>query len=336
MMVCEPPQTLRRIALGVAAIATLASLSARAQSGAQPTPQAQCLPAGQSRAALLELKAQEFKLDATSVQTLVIALIPCLADPDPELRDGVAFEAMSKWLRGRQVKPETATKLMTTLQQQLIAASSKSAGKPVNPDSSGANAANNAGFAAPFAALVLADVVRMDRIEPFLTARHRTSLANSSAAYLKSVTDYRGFDASSGWRHGVAHSADLLMQLAINQRVDKTALDANLDAIAAQVAPAREHFYIYGEPTRLATAAFYTAQRHLHSAEEWTKWCQTIVDPAPLANWTDAFTSQAGLAKRHNTLTFLQALYTLTQENGDSITKERLLPAIQKAIEAVW
>jgi hypothetical protein len=309
--------------------AVFAAQWASAQPGTgQPVPKStpeapsQCPPAGKSRVALLELKSQAFKLDPAGVQALSIALIPCLADPDPQIRDGVAFEALSTWMRGRQVKPETAIRLLSVLQPQLTS-------------QRGQQAADQ-GFTQPFAALTLAEIVRMDRIEPFLSARQRTSLATSSAAYLKSVADYRGFDAASGWRHGVAHGADLLMQLALNLRVDKPALDENLAAIAAQVSPSQEHFYVYGEPTRLAAATFYTAQRQVHSAEEWTRWFEALTDPAPLENWKSAFTSQRGLSKRHNTLAFLQALYTLLQENGNAQTKERLLPPLQKALEAVW
>jgi hypothetical protein len=49
------------------------------------------------------------------------------------------------------------------------------------------------------------------------------------------VSDYRGFDDKEGWRHGVAHGSDWLMQLALNPALDRGQLDQMLAAIATQV-----------------------------------------------------------------------------------------------------
>src|SRR5258705_220852 len=78
---------------------------------------------------------------------------------------------------------------------------------------------------------------------------------------LLGVTDRRGFDATQGWRHGVAHGADLLLQLGLNPALSAAQLDAIVQAIASQVAPAGEHFYVYGEPERLARPIAYIAKR---------------------------------------------------------------------------
>ena len=48
-----------------------------------------------------------------------------------------------------------------------------------------------------------------------------------------SVRDYRGFDAKQGWRHGVAHGADLLLQLSRNRH----AVDAGAHAAGRQRGP---------------------------------------------------------------------------------------------------
>ena len=77
--------------------------------------------------------------------------------------------------------------------------------------------------------------------------------------------------------------SDLMLQLAVNPRTTKAQLDQMLAAIATQVAPAGEHFYIYGEGDRLAQAVFYIAKRKLHTADEWRKWFEQVAAPAPLA-----------------------------------------------------
>jgi hypothetical protein len=112
------------------------------------------------------------------------------------------------------------------------------------------------------------------------------------------VRDYRGFDEREGWRHGVAHGADFALQLALNPALDRAALDRLLGAIASQVVPRGGHFYVYGEPERLAAPVLYIGKRNLHDVDEWRKWFAALAEPKPLASWRDAFKSQAGLAKR--------------------------------------
>lgn len=278
-----------------------------------------CPPEGVSRQQLLELKSREFKVaDDAQIAPLAIGLLPCLGDPDPALRDGVAYEALSTWMHGKQVSAQTAIVILNRL-QPLISADF--------PD--------QAGFIRPFSALVLADVVHMDRIESFMSDAQREALLRSATSYLKSVRDYRGFDEQDGWRHGVAHGADLLMQLSQNPKTSKTDLDLILAAVATQIAPEGEHFYVHGEGERLAAPVFFVAQRQLHSAQEWQNWLKQIASPAPLSEWAAAFQSQRGLARHHNTRAFLGSLYLFTQENGDAAVKERLAKPIVKAISAL-
>jgi hypothetical protein len=282
-----------------------------------------CPPTGVTKAQLLELKEHEYALDdAKRVQSLALGLTACLGDPDPELRDGIAYEAYATWMREKKVTTDTARQILRRLEPQIAS-----------------DFPDRQGFIRPFSALILAEVARMDRIDAFLTDAERTSLLQSATLYMKSIGDYRGFDARVGWRHGVAHDADLLMQLALNPKLDKVALDTILDAVATQVTPPvtpdGEHFYIYGEGERLARPVFYVAQRHLHSSEEWAAWFSRLTSPAPMKNWDDAFKSQAGLAKRHNLYGFLTMLYLYVQENGDADTKERIAKSLVGAITAL-
>ena len=155
-------------------------------------------------------------------------------------------------MRGKQLSAATVSTMLDRLLAQLA---------PDQPDP--------AGVQRPFAALVLAEVARFDRVEQFMTDRQLQQLVDGSTRYLQSIRDYRGFDEREGWRHGVAHASDLMLQLAVNPRTSKAQLDQMLAAIATQVAPAGEHYYIYGEGDRLAQAVFYIAKRKLHTADEW-------------------------------------------------------------------
>src|SRR5512134_2727044 len=69
-----------------------------------------CPPEGWTREQLEALKAAEFKLeDAARRQSLALGLLGCLSDPDPVLRDGIGFEALSTWLRADAL--DAATRL---------------------------------------------------------------------------------------------------------------------------------------------------------------------------------------------------------------------------------
>jgi hypothetical protein len=275
-----------------------------------------CPPEGWTRESLSTLKSQNFVVaDATQRQALALGLLDCLADPDPELRDSVAFEAISRWLRSDALDLTTRSRMLPLLEIKLQADS---------PD--------DLGFRGPFAALALSEVVRSDRISPWLTREQRARLVHEAAAFEAGLHDYRGFEDGAGWRHGVAHGADLLLQLAMNPALDREQLQRLLDAAGSQIAPASGHFYIYGEPERLARPVWAIAKRERLDDAAWQAFFDRLESPAPLASWQGAFSSQAGLAKRHNTRDFLLALLAAAD---DDPTLAKLSARVRQGLQTV-
>lgn len=270
--------------------------------------QASCLPAaGYSRAELDALKAAEWGVtDDARRDALARALTACLGDPDPTLRDGIAFEAYAHWLRTRALSNETMLWLADDLQARLTA-----------PE--------GAGFERPFAALVLSEVARADRVEAYMTPARRASLLDASIAYFTSVRDYRGFDEREGWRHGVAHSADIMLQLGLNPAFGKPELVRIRDAIGTQLAP-EGHFYTYGESERMTRPIIFIAQREVFTAEEWQEWLVRVT-----ATPADAYSSQAGLSRRHNMMVFLSLLY-MQADLSSNEADNALLPGTTTAL----
>jgi len=263
--------------------------------------QSDCPPGAFPLGTLRQLKSQGWTVaDTDRRQALALGLLPCLSHPDPDLRDGLAFEGLSAWLRGKLLTTETQYQVYRIELAQL--------------QSSGADAG---GFARPFAALALSEVARADRLQPFLEPVDRVALVDAATAYVRGVTDYRGFVSGEGWRHGVAHGADLLMQLALNPAIAGEQLDAIVQAAQAQIVPAPSHFYIYGESDRLARPIVYAARRGQRDAAYWQHFVDAVAAPAPLATWGDAFTSQPGLAQLHNTKSFLRATLSLVNQLND-------------------
>jgi len=251
---------------------------------ATPLFAAPCPPAGYDAAALRGLKAQRFALpDPAAKPALAQALLACLSDPDPELRDGIAFEALSQWLRAGDFDPATLRALRDALYAAL--------------DSADAD-----GFARPFAALTLAEIARTDRIAPWMRADERAAMAERAAVYLASVRDYRGYDPRAGWRHGVAHGADWLLQLSLNPALAPAQRQRFIEAIAVQAVPAGGHAYVFGEPERLARPLLAAAARADWPAERWQAWFAALaarvgaLDRSDYAGW---------LGRRHDLRAFL-------------------------------
>ena len=250
-----------------------------------------------------------------AVQLLALQLLDCLSDPDPSRRDGFAFEQLSTWMRSNALEPAT---LQAIRQRLLPALQSK----------------DTAGFLAPFAALTLSEVARVDRLKPFLSPAERDDLLQQAANYLSTLTDRRGFDPKEGWRHGVAHGADLLMQLSLNPALDAKQQRCILDAVATQVLADGKTAYVFGEGQRLARPALFAALRSEIDSAAWAAWLSGALAPLyPPDPILDAPLDAARLARLHNAREFLWPLYVSIAELKDEAARQRLLPAVSQALK---
>ena len=239
------------------------------------------------------------------------ALTACLASPDPELRDQFAYTTLARILRDQRPATDQLQFLSVRLHQLLQ-----------QPDPSG--------VAHPFAIIVLAEVARTDRIEAWMSAAQRQALVDKASSFLENVSDYRGFDPQVGWRHGVAHGADLAMQLTLNPALSEIQQLQLLRAIGRQVAPG--HAYRFGEPERLARPVLFIARRDELEQQDWTDWFAALMDPAPLSSWEAAWNDADGLARRHNLRAFALEIYlnaTLSEQPGIQALKPRALEVMQ-------
>lgn len=277
-----------------------------------PVVQAACPPAGYDAQRLQTLKSSGFSLEyATARRTLALGLVDCLADPDPALRDGIAYEALSTWMRAKAFDAPALRDLRTRSYELL---------EGDDPD----------GFGKPFAALVLSEVARTDRIAPWMSVDERAAMVGRATAYVASVDDYRGFVDGQGWRHGVAHGADWLMQLALNPALDRAQLEATLAAVATQAVPTAGHAYVFGEGARLARPVLFVAARGVLSPEEWAAWFTALrARLGPMPPGGDA----AWLARHHDLQGFLDSLYVAADQSKDPAV-QALKPHVAAALNA--
>lgn len=249
-----------------------------------------CTPAGLAQLSRPDRASALETISPNDLARFARDLIPCLEDPDPRIRDGFAYETLSELMRAGRLGPETLQMMKTKLLSNLAAAD----GDPK-------------GFRGPFAALVLSEIARTDRISPWMNETGRSELIEAAHAYLAGLTDYRGFDGAEGWRHGVAHTADLLMQLSLNPALTKPQAEAILGAVALQVAPA-SHAYVFGESGRLARPVVFLSRRGMFSEAEWTEWLLSLW-PADDPLRQDVYGSEPALMKRHNLNAFAHEIY---------------------------
>ncbi|MGH8028120.1 MAG: DUF2785 domain-containing protein [Pseudoxanthomonas sp.] len=267
-----------------------------------------CPPEGTDAGSLRLLKQQDFMVeDAATRNMLAMRLLGCLSSPDPALRDGIAYEALTAWLRGNALEARTREQLRDSLYAMLK-----------EPDAEG--------FRQPFAALVLSEVARTDRIEPWMTPKERMAMVDEAVRYLRSVQDYRGFDNTQGWRHGVAHGSDWLMQLALNPALERPQLEAMLGAVAAQAVPESGHAYVFGEPGRLARPVLYIAKRGVLADADWSAWFLGL--PERIGEREKAYSDTAWLARRHDLLAFLTGVYLEADQSADAQIKALKAPAV--------
>lgn len=159
-----------------------------------------------------------------------------------------------------------------------------------------------------------------------MSADERDALVRGGALFLARVRDYRAFSDSDGFRHAVAHAADLVLQLALNPLTTKAQLDHMMLAVAAQVAPESGIAYWAGEPDRLARPIVFIAQRKLHTEAEWQGFFAEITNPKPLTSWKLAFTSELGIKKRTNVRAFLLSLYASATNSDDPGIRQLIAP----------
>lgn len=257
-----------------------------------------CPPDGWTRADMRDLSAGGFKIEEQAQRdAAALGFLECLGDPDPIIRDGVAFGAISAWLRSSTLSDATMLEMTARASAAL-------------KDKDDAK-----GFRRPFAALALSELARADRIKPFLDAATRAGLVDLAAAYMALNTDFRGFEDRAGWRHGVAHAADLILQLSVNPNVDAAQVKHLMIALAAKTGPI-DHAYVHGEPERLARAVYFAYRRGVLTKAEWDDWFASAGDASPFATWDDTLKSETGLARRHNWIAFLQSLYLIGVMNS--------------------
>jgi len=216
-----------------------------------------------------------------------------LGSPDPELRDDLAYSILDVWIIER---PQLARQELIPFVEEW------SANLKIGLAESGTDTV----LKRSFSALMLASIAQRDLKTQFLGDTRYHALLTDAISYLTNERDLRGYDATKGWIHSTAHTADLLKALAENDLLTQDDQHAILAAIAARLATSPT-VYSYGEQDRLAMAVRSIVTRRDFDAEYFNKWLAAL-NEADSKVWKEKPLTPATLATYQNRTYMLEAL----------------------------
>jgi hypothetical protein len=206
---------------------------------------------------------------------------------DPELRDELIYTTFNKWAGAdRYTSEQYRTLLKTALDEQHLFLQL-------------GERDTDAVFTRTFSALLAVLPICQHRQRPFLTPDEVREALAKVLDYFARENDLRGFVADRGWAHAVAHTADLLDELAQCEEVQRASLLRILAAIHAKAATS-EVIYTAEEDERMAYAVLSLLGRDLVDHSEVESWIKRFAPIERAADWRN----------RHiNTKHFLRSLY---------------------------
>ena len=236
--------------LAAGAVVLLLSLPAAAQ------------PKPHDRAFWTGLAGKDFAVpEGESAGALALEAAGLLSSPDPGLRDGIAYEALARWVYAEGLVPaDDLEKLRLTMQAGLKKGLGETTGE--------------AALGRSFSALGLSILAASDLKRPALSGEAFDDLLSSATAYLVAEKDARGFVAGAGWVHATAHTADVLKFLSRSPRLTPAGQAKIVEAVATRLRTAGVVF-AWGEDERLALALLSLTRRK-------------DFDPKPLETWLAA------------------------------------------------
>ncbi len=228
-----------------------------------------------------------------------------LGSPDPELRDDIAYSILDVWVVRR---PQLS-------KQELIPFLDEwTANLKVGLGESGTDSV----LKRSFSALVLSSLAERELKTPFLGPARFHALLHDAISFLTNERDLRGYDATKGWIHATAHTADLLAALAKNDLLTQDDQHAILATIAERLSTAPT-VYSYGEQDRLAQTVSAIMTRRDFDSGYFEQWLARL-DEADSKVWTAKPLTPAILATYQNRTYMLEALIARMSTESQSPT----------------
>lgn len=190
---------------------------------------------------------------------LTADLTRMLGDPDPYVRDGIAYPFLATW-----TEHGVYDDLLAGLGDGMCA------GLEVGIGEQGTDTV----FRRSFSALVLAECIDRDTRVRRQPPTRIMQWGDRLAAWYVRERDLRGFVPGKGWAHAAANGADALGALARSPYFGATELTVLLDVVADRVLDPETPALLHGEPDRIAHAVMEILRRDrvpLSVVEPWVR-----------------------------------------------------------------
>lgn len=180
-----------------------------------------------------------------------------LGDPDPEIRDGIAFPTMATW-----IDDGVYDDLLVGLGDGMCHGLDIGLGE----------LESDTVFRRSFSALILTECI--DRTTKAALGGPNVVLrwGDKVMGWYSRERDLRGFVPGKGWAHAVAHGADALGALARSPVMGRLELTVILDVIADRLLTPTEAFFVAGEGDRLAFATMHLLRRDILGIDVLEPW----------------------------------------------------------------
>lgn len=190
---------------------------------------------------------------------LTADLTRMLGDPDPHVRDGLAYPFLATW-----TEHGVYDDLLAGLGDGMCAGLEVGIGERDT----------DTVFRRSFSALVLAECIDRDTRVRRQPPSRIMQWGDRLMAWYVRERDLRGFVPGKGWAHAAANGADALGALARSPYFGATELTVVLDVIADRVLDHATPLLVHGEPDRIAHAVMEVLRRDrvpLNVVEPWVR-----------------------------------------------------------------
>jgi hypothetical protein len=262
-------------------------------------------------------------IDPAEHERLLEAMCAYIGVPDGELRDDLIYVILARWtLDGRLSQAQLRELLSTSLDDAHLFYRIGETG-------------SDSVFTRSFSMLLLALIIYAHRQNAFLSKAEVLGIKDTVLEYIRREKDHRGYvGGNKGWAHAVAHTADVLDELALCSELGAQELSEILDAIGRLVAE-EGSVYAYEEDERLSVATASVLTRQALDLKVWTQWIDRLV-----AEVAQEQRFMQGYNLRVNVKHFLRSLFFRLRrpeyrEDLDVTLVEALVQIIDATLERV-
>lgn len=245
-----------------------------------------------------QIRASGFRLPGDRpLDDLTTELVQMIGDPDPDVRDGIAYPVLATW-----VEEGVYDDLLAGFGDGVSEGLFTGLGEDVT----------DSVLRRSFSALLLAEAVLRDTKTKVVHSDAIFRWGDRAASWFVRERDLRGFVEGRGWAHAVAHGADLIGALARSHHFGRLELTVLLDVVADRLLTPTTYRLHHGEDDRLAFAVMVVLHRNQVGIDVLEPWIERLAAALVAPKMDDHETApEWPTPVAGNTRAFLRSLHLL-------------------------